>query len=371
VCTGRFVERTADRAETTSKRLASALHAPRSHERAQVRLAQSARSHGSAVHDSKLATASAATHMRQLGESTMGDRDRNQSYYNRNEGRYENRNESPYRDQFGPRDWESRDESWRSQSRDRGGEFRDYRDYNERSYGGPRQHEERFGAGYTGYESRRFPGTFGEYEDQRYDRDERDRNQYGERNQYGDRNQYGIASGRFYGSGYGEGNYGGSDWNRNASPERYGRNWSREGVYRGPQRDREEGFGQHLRDVSQQALRKVKRMFRGPKGYKRSDDRIREDVNDRLSQQDHFDPSDIEVSVSNGEVTLIGLVELRHEKFLAEEIADDVSGVNEVHNQLRVARAPGSQSASSAAEATTSGAQAGTEAARNRNARAQ
>jgi osmotically-inducible protein OsmY len=110
-------------------------------------------------------------------------------------------------------------------------------------------------------------------------------------------------------------------------------------------------------------LRKVKRVFRGPKGYKRSDDRIREDVNDRLSLQEQFDPSELEVSVSNGEVTLTGYVELRHEKFLAEEIADDVNGVTEVHNQLRV----GSQ----ASQTANAAAQAGAEAARNRNARAQ
>ena len=38
---------------------------------------------------------------------------------------------------------------------------------------------------------------------------------------------------------------------------------------------------------------------RGPKGYTRCDDRIREDVNDRLSDDRFVDVSEIEVTVSS------------------------------------------------------------------------
>lgn len=100
-----------------------------------------------------------------------------------------------------------------------------------------------------------------------------------------------------------------------------------------------ESWSQQLRHGAQQMANRVKRAFRGPKGYKRSDERIREDVSDRLALQDQVDPSDVEVTVQAGEVTLTGTVQNRHEKFLVEEIADDVSGVTEVHNQLRVRRA--------------------------------
>jgi Ni/Co efflux regulator RcnB len=75
---------------------------------------------------------------------------------------------------------------------------------------------------------------------------------------------------------------------------------------------------------------------RGPKGWQRSDERIREDVNERLTDHPHIDASEIEVKVSNGEITLTGTVEDRQSKRLAEDIADSVSGVREVHNQLRV-----------------------------------
>lgn len=75
---------------------------------------------------------------------------------------------------------------------------------------------------------------------------------------------------------------------------------------------------------------------RGPRGYQRSDERIREDVCDALCEHGYVDASDIEVTVLNGEVTLIGIVRERPEKRLAEDAVEQVSGVREVHNQLRV-----------------------------------
>ena len=77
---------------------------------------------------------------------------------------------------------------------------------------------------------------------------------------------------------------------------------------------------------------------RGPKGYQRSDDRIREDVCDRLADDPHIDASDIEIAVSNGEVTLTGFVRDRHDKRHAEDVTEHVSGVREVNNSLRVNR---------------------------------
>lgn len=75
---------------------------------------------------------------------------------------------------------------------------------------------------------------------------------------------------------------------------------------------------------------------RGPKGYKRSDERVLEDVSERLMQHGDIDASDIEVTVENGEVTLTGTVDSRWTKRHAAEIIDDMSGVHDVHNQLRV-----------------------------------
>ena len=77
---------------------------------------------------------------------------------------------------------------------------------------------------------------------------------------------------------------------------------------------------------------------RGPKDYKRGDDRIRDDVCERLSWDDQVDATDVEVRVTNGEVTLEGSVETRHMKRLAEAVAERVPGVVDVHYTLRVTR---------------------------------
>jgi osmotically-inducible protein OsmY len=77
---------------------------------------------------------------------------------------------------------------------------------------------------------------------------------------------------------------------------------------------------------------------RGPKGYKRSDDRIREDVCDRLTDHPEIDASDIEVKVQNGEITLTGTVPERRIKHMVEQLVEWVAGVQDVHNQLRAKR---------------------------------
>jgi hypothetical protein len=74
----------------------------------------------------------------------------------------------------------------------------------------------------------------------------------------------------------------------------------------------------------------------GPKGYARSDDRIRELVCDDLMDDPWLDASRIEVAVKDGEVTLSGSVETRDAKRLAEDLAEHAGGVKHVQNNLRV-----------------------------------
>jgi osmotically-inducible protein OsmY len=74
----------------------------------------------------------------------------------------------------------------------------------------------------------------------------------------------------------------------------------------------------------------------GPRGYKRSEDRVREDVSDRLTDDPWLDASEIEVEVRGDEVTLNGHVSTRQDKRRAEDMALAVSGVAEVQNNLRV-----------------------------------
>jgi osmotically-inducible protein OsmY len=74
----------------------------------------------------------------------------------------------------------------------------------------------------------------------------------------------------------------------------------------------------------------------GPSGYTRSDDRIMEDANDRLTDDWGVDARHISVSVSSGEVTLDGTVPSREQKRRAEDVIDDLSGVKHIQNNLRV-----------------------------------
>lgn len=80
---------------------------------------------------------------------------------------------------------------------------------------------------------------------------------------------------------------------------------------------------------------------RGPRGYTRSDETIYEDVCERLTRFGYVDATDVEVSVSGGEVTLEGWVADRDQKRLAEDLADGVPGVLDVHNRIRIRRQPG------------------------------
>jgi osmotically-inducible protein OsmY len=80
---------------------------------------------------------------------------------------------------------------------------------------------------------------------------------------------------------------------------------------------------------------------RGPQGYRRSDDRIREDACERLTDDPWVDASDITVTVSGGEITLEGTVDDRRQKRHAEDCVEGVSGVTDVQNRLRVRRGEG------------------------------
>lgn len=152
---------------------------------------------------------------------------------------------------------------------------------------------------------------------------------------------YSSGSGGDYGgSSYGGMGYGG----RGYSGRDYGGRGYGEGGYRGGSEDR--GFFERVGDEisswfgDEDAQRRRENdpghRGRGPKNYSRSDDRIREDVSDRLSDDRHIDASDIEVSVSGSEVTLTGTVESRFAKRHAEDLAESCSGVKHVQNNLRV-----------------------------------
>jgi len=217
---------------------------------------------------------------------------------------------------------------FRSQDYTRGGRY--YGDEGgSRSYGGE------YGAGQRPYdnEGRRF----GSYEaDQRWAREMRR-----------------PVSGGTGGYDYAERGYG--DGGREYEGNRYGA------------RDRDEGFEDRAREAGEffrRTGRRISNWFadvagegsydrgyaedrqrydafrgargRGPKGYQRSDDRISDEAHQRLTDDAWLDATEINVSVSAGEVTLSGSVDSREAKHRAERVVEDISGVKHVQNNLRV-----------------------------------
>jgi osmotically-inducible protein OsmY len=79
---------------------------------------------------------------------------------------------------------------------------------------------------------------------------------------------------------------------------------------------------------------------RGPKGYRRSDARIREDVCEALIRETRVDVSEVTVEVSGGRVTLAGHVPVRRMRYIIEDVTADCRGVTDVDNRISVAQMP-------------------------------
>lgn len=81
------------------------------------------------------------------------------------------------------------------------------------------------------------------------------------------------------------------------------------------------------------------RQVRGPKNYQRSDERVREDICERLMAcAGDIELSDVSVDVKDKHVTLEGSVPERWMKHAIEDLADDCLGVQDVDNRIRVSR---------------------------------
>jgi osmotically-inducible protein OsmY len=93
---------------------------------------------------------------------------------------------------------------------------------------------------------------------------------------------------------------------------------------------------------------------KGPKGYMRSDDRIKEDICERLSDDPVIDASDISVEARQGVVTLSGTVDSRQLKHRVEDLIERCSGVKDIENRLTV-KSPSSGSGSRSAASGASG----------------
>ena len=73
---------------------------------------------------------------------------------------------------------------------------------------------------------------------------------------------------------------------------------------------------------------------KGPKGYKRSNERIHEEVCEALYRNQIVDASNIEVKVDDGVVTLSGTVASRYAKREVENCIENLSGIVDIRNEL-------------------------------------
>lgn len=76
----------------------------------------------------------------------------------------------------------------------------------------------------------------------------------------------------------------------------------------------------------------------GPRGYTRTDERIRDEICERLTFASGIDVREVSVDVDKGKVTLGGTVHSRGQKYDIEDLADNTFGVTEVENNIRVQR---------------------------------
>ena len=71
---------------------------------------------------------------------------------------------------------------------------------------------------------------------------------------------------------------------------------------------------------------------------RRPDAQLAQELQEILTKDPELDSTEIEVEVEGGAVTLRGVVDSSDARLLAEELVESVSGVREVHNNLKVSR---------------------------------
>lgn len=278
------------------------------------------------------------------------DRDRNRRREDtRNRENYESYGNSGYQDRYrqrtghgnygessgqfgdrGDRDYGNRNQQWQSNQpysgSNYGNQYGTGRDWNQHNLGS---------AGMYG-------GDFG--------REDADRGYAGYGSQYGQYRSGDRYSSPGYNRGYQGGNYGYENTGNRSNYDRgyENRGWS----------DRDREYGQEgnrswwdkTKDevsswVGDEDAERRRRMDeqragmhrgKGPKGYRRSEERIREDVCERLSEDDRLDASEIQVQVQGEEVILSGSVHDKEQKRRAEDVVESILGVKNVDNRIRV-----------------------------------
>jgi osmotically-inducible protein OsmY len=312
---------------------------------------------------------------RDRGRERYGDEDRGEE---RSSREAQSQRSSFYPGDYGSRDWgrESRESNWGSESQPYG-QREPYSTYHSR-WGGSTTSD--YGNGNR--------GAFGNRGGSRYSE-----------SQYGQRRPARDPTGRDYGGGgfrargdedYREGRYGSGDfgfergsrgepsfgrgYDEGTQPRYFGSGYYGEGGshYTGGYDPRGQGTGSRPNDWSgdydygyrgasgyrgesrreQPGL--LRRIFkRGPKGYQRSDERLKEDISERLMQSHDVDSSEVTIGVVAGKVTLEGTVPDRYMKHYIEDLVDACPGVQDIDNRIRVDAGSGTTPTTSAPGVTS------------------
>jgi osmotically-inducible protein OsmY len=92
---------------------------------------------------------------------------------------------------------------------------------------------------------------------------------------------------------------------------------------------------------------------RMPRSYTRSDERVREDICERLAAEPRVDAADVSVHVRDSRVVLEGTVPERRMKYVIEDIAAECLRANDVDNRITVVRDRQSGSTGAGAASTS------------------
>jgi osmotically-inducible protein OsmY len=184
----------------------------------------------------------------------------------------------------------------------------------------PDQGSQRYGQGSQGYSS------YGNYGPQSYGPSSQYGRGYDESSQRSWRGQSSQGGQRYYQGGRNVGGMQADGWSGEPDEMRWGR---QQGLY---------GSSEYAGHISSQRAQSDYQSHagKGPKGWQRSDERIREEVNETLARHPEIDASEIEVRVENGEVTLTGTVDERRDKRMAEDVVERIFGVKDVENKIKV-----------------------------------
>lgn len=105
---------------------------------------------------------------------------------------------------------------------------------------------------------------------------------------------------------------------------------------------RKDGFGSRIDDESyadytpKDITGTGKYSGKGPRNYRRSSERIQEEICQLMTKDRALDASFIDVEVIGDEVHLAGYVDSRLSRWRAEDISAEVPGVTKVINQLKI-----------------------------------